>query len=79
MYHLLVLVYIYIFAYLFIYFLRRRDSVVGIATGYGLDYLGGRSSSPGRVKNFRISMSFRSPLESTRPPIQWARGALSRG
>jgi hypothetical protein len=28
-----------------------RDSVVGIATGYGLDDWG-RSSSPGRVKNF---------------------------
>jgi hypothetical protein len=28
-----------------------RDSVVGIATGYGLDD-SGRSSSPGKVKNF---------------------------
>jgi hypothetical protein len=29
-----------------------RGSVVGIATGYGLEDRGGRSSSPGRVKNF---------------------------
>jgi hypothetical protein len=29
-----------------------RDSVVGVATGYGLDEGGGRSSSPGRVTNF---------------------------
>jgi hypothetical protein len=29
-----------------------RDSVVGIAIGYGLDDRGGRNSSPGRVKNF---------------------------
>jgi hypothetical protein len=31
---------------------RSRDSAVGITTGYGLDDRGGRSSSPGRVKNF---------------------------
>jgi hypothetical protein len=31
-----------------------QDSSVGIATGYGLDYQGGRSSSPGRVKQFSL-------------------------
>jgi hypothetical protein len=30
--------------------IRSRDSLVGIATGYGLDERGGGSSSPGRVK-----------------------------
>jgi hypothetical protein len=35
-------------------FLRIRglDSLVGIATGYGLDVRRGRSSSPGSLKNF---------------------------
>jgi hypothetical protein len=31
-----------------------RDSLVGIATGYGLDDQGGGSSSPGRVKKFSL-------------------------
>jgi hypothetical protein len=31
---------------------RDWDSTVGVATGYGLDDRGGRSSSPGRGKNF---------------------------
>jgi hypothetical protein len=34
-----------------------RDSVVGIATGYGLDKRGVGGSSPGRVKNFLFSTS----------------------
>jgi hypothetical protein len=38
--------------------IRNRDSPVGIATGYGLDDRGGRSVSPGRVKNF---LSLRRP------------------
>jgi hypothetical protein len=33
-------------------FLGSRDSAVGIATGYGLDYQGGGSSSPGGAKIF---------------------------
>jgi hypothetical protein len=45
--------------------LRSRDSVVSIATGYGLE--------PSRVKNFLFSMA------STQPPIQWVLGALSLG
>jgi hypothetical protein len=32
--------------------IRSWDSSVSIATGYGLDDLGGGSLSPGRVKNF---------------------------
>jgi hypothetical protein len=35
--------------------IRSRDSLVGIATGYGLDDRGGRSSSPGKVNNFLFS------------------------
>jgi hypothetical protein len=55
-----------------------RDSVVRIATGYGLDDRG-RCSSPGRVKNFLLSTSSRPALGSTQPPIQWVPGALSPG
>jgi hypothetical protein len=58
---------------------RSRDSVVGIATGYGLDDRGVGSSSPGRVKNFHFSMSSRPALGSTQLPIQWAPGTLSSG
>jgi hypothetical protein len=34
-----------------------RDSVVGIATGYGLGRLRGRSSSPGGGKDFHFHIS----------------------
>jgi hypothetical protein len=37
----------------------------------------GRSSSPGRVKNFLFSTSPRPALGSTQPPIQWVPWALS--
>jgi hypothetical protein len=39
----------------------------------------GRSSSPGGVNNFHFSTSSRPALGSTKPPIQWVRGALSPG
>jgi hypothetical protein len=39
----------------------------------------GRSSSPGKVKNFHFSMSSRPDLGFTQPPIQWVLGALSPG
>jgi hypothetical protein len=52
---------------------RSRDSVVGIVTGRPR----GRSSSPGRVKNFLFSTSSRQALGSTQPPIQRVPGALS--
>jgi hypothetical protein len=51
-----------------------RDSVVGIATGYGQE---GKSSSTGRVKYFLFSTSSGSALESTQPPIQWVPTALT--
>jgi hypothetical protein len=59
-------------------FIRSRDSVVSIATGYRLDW-GRWSSSPGMVKNFLFSTSSRPGLGSTQPPIQWVLGALSPG
>jgi hypothetical protein len=43
-----------------------RDSVVGTATGYGLD---GQGSNRGMGKNFLFSMSSRPVPESTQPPI----------
>jgi hypothetical protein len=48
-------------------FLMSCGSRVGIRTGYG------RSSSPGRAKNFHFSITFRPALWSTQPPIQWVR------
>jgi hypothetical protein len=39
----------------------------------------GRSSSPGRVKNFLFSTSSRRALGSTQPPIQWVPGAILSG
>jgi hypothetical protein len=38
----------------------------------------GRSSSPGRVKNFLFSTS-KPALGSTQPPIQWVPGTLPPG
>jgi hypothetical protein len=39
----------------------------------------GWSSSPGRIKNVRFSMSFRTAIGSTQLPVQPTLGALSRG
>jgi hypothetical protein len=41
--------------------------------------LRGRSSSPGRVKNFHFSKSSRPALGPTQPPIQWVPEDLSPG
>jgi hypothetical protein len=59
--------------------LRSRDSVVSIATGYGLDNQRGWSSSPRRVKNFLFSMLSRPAPGPSEPPIQWVPWALSPG
>jgi hypothetical protein len=54
-----------------------RDSVVGIATGYGLDDRGVGVRVP--VGSRLFSMSSRPALGSTQALIQWAPGALSPG
>jgi hypothetical protein len=46
------------------------DSAVGIATGYRAGRSRGRSSSPGRVKNFHISILFRPATGPTQPSFQ---------
>jgi hypothetical protein len=44
-----------------------RNSVVGIATGYGGEGPGGRSLSPRKVKNFLFFTSSRPALGPTQP------------
>jgi hypothetical protein len=53
------------------------DSVVGIATTYGLDNRGVGVRVPVRSRIF--STSSRPALGSTQPPIQWVPGALTAG
>jgi hypothetical protein len=62
-------------------FTWRRDSIVGIATGYGLDDQGGGggSLSPGRVKKFHFSILSRPALGSIQPPIKWEPGGKAAG
>jgi hypothetical protein len=59
---------------------QSRDSLVGIALGYGLDDRGSRVQFPARAGNFslhhRIPAS-RMTLVPIQPPIQWVSGALS--
>jgi hypothetical protein len=57
--------------------IRSRDSVVGIATGYGLDDRGVGVRVP--VGSRIFSTSSRPALGSTQPPIQWVPGTLSWG
>jgi hypothetical protein len=56
-----------------------RDSAVSIATGYWLDDRVVGVPSPGGIKNFHFSVSFRLALGSTQPSIQWIPAALSPG
>jgi hypothetical protein len=55
----------------------RRDSVVGIASDYGLDDQGVRVRVPVGPRMF--SKSSRPALGSTQPPIQWVPGVFSSG
>jgi hypothetical protein len=62
--------------------LKKKEQdvkIVCIATDYGLDDRGGRSSSPGRVKNFLFSRSSRPALGPNQPAIQCVTGALPPG
>jgi hypothetical protein len=54
------------------------DSIVGIATAYGLDDQGGGVLIPSRVKNFLFTSSTPA-VGSIQPPIQWVQGAVSPG
>jgi hypothetical protein len=58
---------------------RSPDSVVGIATGYGLDDTGVGILSPSAVNNFLFSTLSRPGLGPIQPPVEWLPGALSRG
>jgi hypothetical protein len=56
-----------------------RDSAVGIATTYELNDRGVGVPSPGRVKNFLVSTSFRPTLGPTQPHIEWVPGTFTLG
>jgi hypothetical protein len=56
---------------------RTRHSVVGVATGYGLDDRGVGVRVP--VGSRIFSTSSRPTLGSTQPPIQWVPGLFLRG
>jgi hypothetical protein len=60
---------------------KSRDSSVGTALGYGLDYRGSRVQLPAGTGNFIFTTASRTALGPTQPPIQWVRvpGALSLG
>jgi hypothetical protein len=65
-----VCIYIYIWS---------RDSVVGIATSYGLDDRGVGVRIPVGRRIFLFSKLSRPALSSTQLPIQWVPGTLSPG
>jgi hypothetical protein len=54
-------------------YFKSRVTIVGIASGYGLD------DRRVGVKNFFFSMSFRQVVGPTQPPIRWVPGALPLG
>jgi hypothetical protein len=56
---------------------RSRDSVVGIATGYGLDDGGAEVRVP--VGSRIFSTSFRPALGPTQPLIEWVPRTFSPG
>jgi hypothetical protein len=59
------------------FIIMNRDSVVGIATGYGLDDRGVEVRVP--VQSRIFSTSPRPVLGPTQLPIQWVPGAISPG
>jgi hypothetical protein len=59
--------------------LTSLDSVVGIATGYGLNDRGVGVRVPVGSRILFFSTSSRPALGSAQPPIQWVPRALSQG
>jgi hypothetical protein len=56
---------------------KIRDSLVGLASGYGLD---SRGSIPGKGKIIILfSTASRPALGTNQPPIQWVPGGFSPG
>jgi hypothetical protein len=58
---------------------KSRDSSVGIALGYGLDYWRSRVRFPEGLGSFLFTTASRTALEPTQFPIQWVPGAFPRG
>jgi hypothetical protein len=61
------------------WYVKRRDSSVGIALGYGLDYRGSRVRFPAGLGIFLFTTTSRTSLGPTQPPIHLVQGALSLG
>jgi hypothetical protein len=59
--------------------LKSRDSSVGIALGYGLDYRGSRVRFLAGAGNFSLHHRVQNGSGSHPAPIQWVLGALSLG
>jgi hypothetical protein len=59
--------------------MKRRDSSVGIALGYGLDDQGSRVRLPGGLGIFLFTTASRTALGPIQPPIQRIPGAVSLG
>jgi hypothetical protein len=57
----------------------RRDSSVGVALGYGLDYWSSRVRFPAVAGNFSLHHRVQNGSGSHPPPIQWVPGNLSLG
>jgi hypothetical protein len=76
-------------SFLILHFCRSFLCIISVSTDFTMrsrysDWLRagrprGRSSSPGRVKNFHFSMSSRPALGSTQPPIEWVPGGSFPG
>jgi hypothetical protein len=56
-----------------------RDSLIGIALGYGLADRGSSVRFPAGAPNFLFTTVSRMALGPTQPPIQWVPGPLSLG
>jgi hypothetical protein len=57
----------------------NRDSLVGIALGYGLDDWGSRVRFPARAGNFFLHHRVQNGSGAHPPPTQWIPGTVSLG